>query len=326
MEYVKLGNTGLDVSKLCLGCMSFGDPNAWIHKWVLDEEESRKIIKRALELGINFFDTANVYSKGVSEEILGRALKDYANRDEVVIATKVCIQMREGPNGGGLSRKAIMSEIDHSLRRLGTDYVDLYIIHRWDYNTPIEETMEALHDVVKAGKARYIGASSMYAWQFQKALYIAEKNGWTRFVSMQNHYNLIYREEEREMIPLCKEEKISITPYSPLASGRLARDWSESTQRYETDQIAKYKYDSTAEADKLIVDRLAEIAQKRGVPRAQIALAWLMQKEPVTIPIIGVTKISQLEEAIPSVSIELTPEEIAYLEEPYVPHRIVGHN
>ncbi|MFY9176382.1 MAG: aldo/keto reductase [Caldicoprobacterales bacterium] len=326
MEYVKLGNTGLDVSKLCLGCMSFGDPNAWIHKWVLDEEESRKIIKRALELGINFFDTANVYSKGVSEEILGRALKDYANRDEVVIATKVCIQMREGPNGGGLSRKAIMSEIDHSLRRLGTDYVDLYIIHRWDYNTPIEETMEALHDVVKAGKARYIGASSMYAWQFQKALYIAEKNGWTRFVSMQNHYNLIYREEEREMIPLCKEEKISITPYSPLASGRLARDWSESTQRYETDQIAKYKYDSTVEADKLIVDRLAEIAQKRGVPRAQIALAWLMQKEPVTIPIIGVTKISQLEEAIPSVSIELTPEEIAYLEEPYVPHRIVGHN
>ncbi|NLY62123.1 MAG: aldo/keto reductase [Clostridiales bacterium] len=326
MEYVKLGNTGLDVSKLCLGCMSFGDPNAWIHKWVLDEEESRKIIKRALELGINFFDTANVYSKGVSEEILGRALKDYANRDEVVIATKVCIQMREGPNGGGLSRKAIMSEIDHSLRRLGTDYVDLYIIHRWDYNTPIEETMEALHDVVKAGKARYIGASSMYAWQFQKALYIAEKNGWTRFVSMQNHYNLIYREEEREMIPLCKEEKIAITPYSPLASGRLARDWSESTQRYETDQIAKYKYDSTAEADKLIVDRLAEIAQKRGVPRAQIALAWLMQKEPVTIPIIGVTKISQLEEAIPSVSIELTPEEIAYLEEPYVPHRIVGHN
>lgn len=326
MEYVKLGNTGLDVSKLCLGCMSFGDPNAWIHKWVLDEEESRKIIKRALELGINFFDTANVYSKGVSEEILGRALKDYANRDEVVIATKVCIQMREGPNGGGLSRKAIMSEIDHSLRRLGTDYVDLYIIHRWDYNTPIEETMEALHDVVKAGKARYIGASSMYAWQFQKALYIAEKNGWTRFVSMQNHYNLIYREEEREMIPLCKEEKISITPYSPLASGRLARDWSESTQRYETDQIAKYKYDSTAEADKLIVDRLAEIAQKRGVPRAQIALAWLMQKEPVTIPIIGVTKISQLEEAIPSVSIELKPEEIAYLEEPYVPHRIVGHN
>lgn len=324
MEYVKLGNTGLDVSKLCLGCMSFGDPNAWIHKWVLDEEESRKIIKRALELGINFFDTANVYSKGVSEEILGRALKDYANRDEVVIATKVCIQMREGPNGGGLSRKAIMSEIDHSLRRLGTDYVDLYIIHRWDYNTPIEETMEALHDVVKAGKARYIGASSMYAWQFQKALYIAEKNGWTRFVSMQNHYNLIYREEEREMIPLCKEEKIAITPYSPLASGRLARDWSESTQRYETDQVAKYKYDSTAEADKLIVDRLAEIAQKRGVPRAQIALAWLMQKE--TIPIIGVTKISQLEEAIPSVSIELKPEEIAYLEEPYVPHRIVGHN
>ncbi len=326
MEYVKLGNTGLDVSKLCLGCMSFGDPEGWVHKWALNEEDSRPIIKRALELGINFFDTANVYSKGRSEEILGRAIKDYAKRDEVVIATKVCIQMREGPNGAGLSRKAIMSEIDHSLKRLGTDYVDLYIIHRWDYNTPIEETMEALHDVVKAGKARYIGASSMYAWQFQKALYVAEKNGWTRFVSMQNHLNLLYREEEREMIPLCVEEKIAITPYSPLASGRLARDWSEMTKRLETDQIAKFKYDSTAEADKLIADRVAEVAEKRGVPRAQIALAWLMQKEPVTIPIIGATKISQLEEAIPSISIELTSEEISYMEEPYVPHRIVGHN
>ena len=239
MEYVKLGNTGMDVSRLCLGCMSFGDPDGWVHKWALNEENSRPIIKRALELGINFFDTANVYSIGKSEEILGRALKEYANRDEVVIATKVHGKMHEGPNGSGLSRKAIMSEIDKSLKRLGTDYVDLYIIHRWDYNTPIEETMEALHDVVKAGKARYIGASAMYAWQFQKALYAAERNGWTRFVSMQNHLNLLYREEEREMLPLCVEEKIAITPYSPLASGRLTRDWSETTKRYETDQIAK---------------------------------------------------------------------------------------
>ena len=267
MEYVKLGNTGMDVSRLCLGCMSFGDTEKWIHKWVLDEENSRPIIKKALELGINFFDTANVYSIGRSEEILGKALKDYANRDEVVIATKVQGKMHEGPNGAGLSRKAIMSEIDNSLKRLGTDYVDLYIIHRWDYNTPIEETMEALHDVVKAGKARYIGASAMYAWQFQKALHVAEKHGWTRFVSMQNHYNLIYREEEREMMPLCREEKIGVTPYSPMASGRLIRDWSETTKRLETDQIARSKYDTTASSDKLVVDRVAEIAEKRGIRR-----------------------------------------------------------
>lgn len=324
MEYVKLGNTGLDVSRLCLGCMSFGDPEGWVHKWALDEENSRPIIKKALELGINFFDTANVYSIGKSEEILGRALKDYANRDEVVIATKVHGKMHEGPNGSGLSRKAIMSEIDKSLKRLGTDYVDLYIIHRWDYNTPIEETMEALHDVVKAGKARYIGASAMYAWQFQKALHVAEKNGWIRFVSMQDHLNLIYREEEREMLPLCKEEKIAITPYSPLASGRLTRDWSETTKRFETDQIAKSKYDATADADRLAVERLASIAEKRRVLRVQIALAWLLQKEPVTIPIIGATKISHLEDAVPSLSIKLTPEEISFMEEPYVPHKIVG--
>lgn len=326
MEYVKLGNTGLDVSRLCLGCMSFGDASKWIHQWVLDEEKSREIIKKAVELGINFFDTANVYSGGTSEEILGRALKDYANRDEIVIATKVHGQMHQGPNGSGLSRKAIISEIDKSLKRLGTDYVDLYIIHRWDYNTPIEETMEAMHDVVKAGKARYIGASAMYAWQFQKALHVAEKNGWTRFVSMQNHLNLIYREEEREMIPLCKEEKIALTPYSPLASGRLTRDWSETTKRSETDKIARSKYDSTADADRLVVERLAEVSEKRGVPRIHIALAWLLQKEPVTIPIIGATKISHLEDAVPSISIKLTPEEIAYLEEPYVPHKIIGHN
>jgi 1-deoxyxylulose-5-phosphate synthase len=326
MEYVKLGNTGLDVSRFCLGCMSFGEAEKWIHQWVLNEEQSRSIIKKALDLGINFFDTANVYSMGSSEEFLGRALKDFANRDEVVIATKLHGRMHEGPNGAGLSRKAIMSEIDKSLKRLGTDYVDLYIIHRWDYNTPIEETMEALNDVVKAGKTRYIGASAMYAWQFQKALHVAEKNGWTRFVSMQNHYNLIYREEEREMLPLCKEEKIGVTPYSPLASGRLTRDWSETTQRSETDFILKSKYDATADADRLVVERVASLAEKHCVPRIHIALAWLLQKEPVTSPIIGATKISHLEGAVGALSVKLTPEEMAFLEEPYVPHQIVGHN
>jgi aryl-alcohol dehydrogenase-like predicted oxidoreductase len=267
-----------------------------------------------------------VYSLGRSEEILGKALKDYAKRDEVVIATKVHGRMHEGPNGAGLSRKAIMSEIDNSLKRLGTDYVDLYIIHRWDYDTPIEETMEALHDVVKAGKARYIGASAMYAWQFQKALHVAEKHGWTRFVSMQNHYNLIYREEEREMMPLCREEKIGVTPYSPMASGRLIRDWAETTKRLETDQVARSKYDTTTDSDKLVVDRVAEIAEKLGVLRIHVALAWLLHKSPVTAPIIGATKISHLEDAIGALSVKLTPEEIMYLEEPYVPHGIVGHN
>ncbi|MCY7976613.1 aldo/keto reductase [Bacillus inaquosorum] len=326
MDYVKLGHSGLDVSRLCLGCMSFGAAEKWVHQWVLDEEKSRPIIKKALELGINFFDTANVYSMGASEEILGRVLKDYANRDEIVLATKVHQRMHEGPNGAGLSRKAIMSEIDKSLKRLGTDYVDLYIIHRWDYHTPIEETMEALHDVVKAGKARYIGASAMYAWQFQKALHVAEKNGWTKFVSMQNHLNLIYREEEREMLPLCKEEKMGVTPYSPLASGRLTREWSETTHRSETDQIQKSKYDATADADWLVVERLAAIAEKHGVSRTHIALAWLLQKEPVTAPIIGATKMSHLEDAVRALSVKLTSEEIALLEEPYVPHPIVGHH
>ncbi|CAM4227032.1 aldo/keto reductase [Paenibacillus alkaliterrae] len=324
MQFVKLGNTGLDVSRLCLGCMSFGVAERSFHQWVLDEEHSRPIIKKALELGINFFDTANVYANGTSEEIVGRVLKEYANRDEIVIATKVHGRMHEGSNGAGLSRKAIMSEIDKSLKRLGTDYVDLYQIHRWDYNTPIEETMEALHDVVKAGKARYIGASAMYAWQFQKALYAAERNGWTRFVSMQNHLNLIYREEEREMLPLCKEEKIGVIPYSPLASGRLIRDWTETTHRSETDQIQKSKYDATADTDRIVVERVAAIAEKHGVPRIHIALAWLLQKEPVTAPIIGATKVSQLEDAAGALSIKLTSEEIAFLEEPYVPHRIVG--
>ncbi|MEC0310842.1 aldo/keto reductase [Paenibacillus lautus] len=324
MEYVKLGNTGLDVSRICLGCMGFGLAERWIHQWVLNEENSRPIIKKALELGINFFDTANVYSDGTSEEIVGRALKDYANRDEIVLATKVHFRMHEGPNGMGLSRKSIMSEIDKSLKRLGTDYVDLYQIHRWDYDTPIEETMEALHDVVKAGKARYIGASAMYAWQFLKAQHVAEKNGWTRFVSMQNHYNLIYREEEREMLPLCKSEKIGVIPYSPLASGRLTRDWSETTHRSETDMTQKSKYDATADADRVIVERLAVIAAERAVPRSQVALAWLLQKQPVTAPIVGATKMSHLEDAAAALSVNLTLEEIASLEEPYVPHRVVG--
>ena len=324
MEYVKLGNSGLEVSRICLGCMSFGDSEKWTHKWVLDEENSRPIIKKALKLGINFFDTANVYSIGRSEEILGKALKDYAKRDEVIIATKVFSRMREGPNGAGLSRKVIMHEIDNSLKRLGTDYVDLYIIHRWDYTTPIEETMDALNDLVKAGKVRYIGASAMYAWQFQKALYTAEKHGWTKFISMQNHYNLIYREDERELIPLCKDQKIGLTPYSPLAAGRLARDWSETTYRLQTDQVAKSKYDSTKDADKAIVDRVAELANKHGVSRAQISLAWLLHKEPVNAPIVGATKITHLEDAVGAISVKLTPEEMAYLEEPYVPHSIVG--
>jgi aryl-alcohol dehydrogenase-like predicted oxidoreductase len=267
MEYTRLGSTGMKVSRICLGCMGFGDATRWIHKWVLNEENSRPIIQKALESGINFFDTANVYSIGASEEILGRALKDFARRDEVVIATKVFGKMSDYPNGSGLSRKAIMSEIDNSLKRLQTDYVDLYQIHRWDYETPIEETMETLNDIVRAGKARYIGASAMWAWQFQKALYVSEKHGWTRFVSMQNHLNLIYREEEREMVPLCREEKIGLIPYSPLASGRLTREWSsESTLRAETDQIAKGKYDSTSDADQLVVKRVAELAGKHGVP------------------------------------------------------------
>ncbi|PKG24642.1 aldo/keto reductase [Niallia nealsonii] len=324
MDYIKLGNTGLDVSRLCLGCMSFGVPERGSHQWVLNEEKSRPIIKKALECGINFFDTANVYSDGTSEEIVGRALKDYANRDEIVLATKVHGRMHKGPNGGGLSRKAIMSEIDNSLKRLGTDYVDLYQIHRWDYETPIEETMEALHDVVKAGKARYIGASSMYAWQFLKALHVTERNGWTRFISMQNHLNLLYREEEREMMPLCKEEGIGVIPWSPLARGRLTRDWEESTNRSETDEFGKTLYADTKTADKIIVRRVAEIAEKRGVPRAQIALSWVLQKEPVTAPIIGSTKMSHLEDAVASLFIRLTSEEIQLLEEAYVPHPVLG--
>ena len=325
MEYTKLGNTGMDVSRICLGCMGFGDADGWIHKWALNEVDSRPIIKKALDLGINFFDTANIYSIGKSEEFVGRALNDYANRDEIVVATKIHGKMHQGPNGGGLSRKAILSEIDKSLTRLGMDYVDLYIIHRGDYSTPIEETMEALNDVVRAGKTRYIGASAMYAWQFQKALFTSEKHGWARFVSMQNHLNLIYREEEREMMPLCRDAKIAVTPYSPLAAGRLTRDWSaESSLRAQTDQTAKSKYDSTADADKLIVERVAELATKYAVTRTHIALAWLLHKQPVVAPIIGATKIAHLDEAVAALQVKLTSADMAYLEEPYVPHRVVG--
>jgi len=326
MEYARLGSTGMQVSRICLGCMGFGDAANWVHKWVLTEEESRPVIRHALEIGINFFDTANVYSIGVSEEILGRALKDFARRDEVIIATKVRGRMREGPNGEGLSRRAILGEIDNSLRRLGTDYVDLYQIHRWDYDTPIEETMEALHDVVRAGKARYIGASAMWAWQFQQALHVADRHGWTRFVSMQNHLNLIYREEEREMLPLCRAEGIGAIPYSPLAAGRLTRDWTaDSSLRAQTDQIAISKYDATADADRQIIVRVAELAEKHGVLRSQVALAWLLQKEPVTAPIIGATKVAHLDDAAGALAVKLSAEEVAYLEEPYVPHRVIGH-
>jgi aryl-alcohol dehydrogenase-like predicted oxidoreductase len=324
VDYVKLGQTGLKVSRLCLGCMTYGVPERGAHPWSLYEEQSRPFIKQALELGINFFDTANTYSDGTSEEIVGRALRDFARREEVVIATKVFYPMREGANARGLSRKSIMIEIDASLRRLGTDYVDLYQIHRWDKDTPIEETLEALHDVIKAGKARYIGASSMYAWQFAKALYEADLNGWTRFASMQNHYNLLNREEEREMMPLCAAEGIGVIPWSPLARGRLTRDWGEQTKRSETDEFGKTLYVSTEEADRKIVERVAEIAAKRGVPRAQVALAWMSQKPFVTAPIVGASKPHHLHDAVAALSLNLTPEEIAALEELYVPHSIAG--
>ena len=301
MEYTKLGRTGLDVSRICLGCMSYGGGNRGNHAWSLGEEESRPFIKRALEAGINFFDTANRYSLGNSEEILGRAVKDFARRDEVVIATKVYGRMRPGPNGAGLSRKAIMVEIDASLRRLGTDYVDLYQIHRWDYETPIEETLEALHDIVKAGKARYIGASSMHAWQFARALGIAERHGWTRFVSMQNLVNLLYREEEREMLPLCAAEGIGVIPWSPQARGKLTRDWDYTSIRTETDEAFGRLFAKTEDADRKVVDRVAQVAAARGIPRAQVALAWLLAKPVITAPIVGATKLQHLDDALASV-------------------------
>ena len=321
MRYAKLGKTGLDVSVVTLGCMSFGD-TAHGRAWVLDEEESRKIIRQALDGGINVFDTANVYSAGTSEEYTGRALLDFVPREEVVIATKVHGRMRPGPNGAGLSRQAIMSEIDNSLRRLGTDYVDLYQIHRWDRHTPIEETMEALHDVVKAGKARYIGASSMYAWQFAKAQYTADLHGWTRFVSMQNHYNLLYREEEREMLPLCADQGVGVIPWSPLARGRLTRPWDATTARSETDEFGKKLY---RDSDQAIVARTAEVAAARGVSPAQVALAWMLTKPAVTSPIVGVTKEQHLADAIAAVDLNLSEAEVATLEEPYEPHAIAGH-
>ena len=321
MKYVKLGRTGLDVSRVCLGCMSYGDASRGNQRWALPEEESRPFIQKALESGINFFDTANVYSAGTSEEILGRALRDFANRDEVVVATKVSGQMREGPNGSGLSRKEIMTELDHSLTRLGTDYIDLYQIHRFDRTTPIEETLEALHDAVRAGKVRYVGASSMYAWQFAKALYTADIHGWSRFVSMQNHYNLLNREEEREMLPLCADQGVGVIPWSPLARGRLTREWGEKTNRSETDRFGAQLYQ---DSDRAIVERVAEVAQERGVPRAQVALAWVLSNPAVTAPIVGATKLEHLDDAVAAVEIELGDEELRRLEEPYEPHTIAG--
>jgi 1-deoxyxylulose-5-phosphate synthase len=324
VDYVKLGRTGLDVSRICLGCMSYGGSNRGNHAWSLDEAASRPFIRRALESGINFFDTANRYSLGSSEEILGRAIKDFARREEVVIATKVYGRMRPGPNSAGLSRKAIMAEIDASLQRLGTDYVDLYQIHRWDYDTPIEETLEALHDVVKAGKARYIGASSMHAWQFARALGIAERHGWTRFVSMQNLVNLLYREEEREMLPLCAAEGIAVIPWSPQARGRLTRDWDYTSIRTETDEAFGRLFAKTQDADKKVVDRVAQVAAARGIPRAQVALAWLLAKPVITAPIVGATRLEHLDDALASVEVKLSTEEVASLEEPYIPHAVVG--
>jgi len=318
MEYGKFGSTGLEVSRLCLGCMTFGDPDRGAHAWTLREEVSRPLIKQALELGITFFDTANIYSDGTSEEIVGRALKDFARRDEIVLATKVWGRMRPGPNGAGLSRKAILAEIDASLGRLGTDYVDLYQIHRWDAGAPIEETLEALHDVVKAGKARYIGASNLPAWRFSKAVYTSRLNGWTEFVSMQDHLNLLYREEEREMLPLCQDLGVAVMPWSPLARGRLARSWDEATYRQETDEFGKTLYRGS---DRGIVDVVGQIAEERGVARAQVALAWLLQKKGVTAPIVGASKPHHLTDAVAALALKLSDEEVAALEAPYEPRR-----
>ncbi len=329
MNYANLGKTGLKVSRICLGCMSYGAPatgelKPGSHAWALDEKQSEPFFRQALDSGINFFDTANVYSAGASEEVLGKFLKAHARREGVVIATKVNGMMRDEPNGHGLSRKAIFYELDQSLRRLQTDYVDLYQIHRWDYETPIEETLEALHDVVKSGKVRYIGASSMYSWQFTKAQYLADRHGWTRFVSMQNHYNLLYREEEREMIPYCESEGIGVIPWSPLARGRLARPWESETKRSETDQFGKKMYSNTEEADRKVVERLGQVAEERAVPRAQVALAWMLSKPVITAPIIGATKPNHLQDAVAALSLHLTPEELASLEEPYTPHPVLG--
>ena len=331
MEFRQLGNTGLSVSRICLGCMSYGDPAATVPgstlrwEWALKEDEARPFFRRAIELGVNFFDTANVYSVGVSEEITGRALREFAHREEVVIATKVWGVMRPGPNGGGLSRKAILHEIDASLKRLGTDFVNLYQIHRWDNATPIEETMEALHDVVRMGKVRYLGASSMHAWQFAKAQHMAEKHGWTRFVSMQNHYNLLYREEEREMVPLCRDQGVGLIPWSPLARGYLARQPAEKeTKRSETDRFGKTLYSSMADADQRVIAEVDKLAKTRKLPHAQIALAWLLQKDAVTAPIVGATKMEHLETAAGALDVQLSKEEVTALETPYAAHPIAG--
>ncbi len=326
MEYVNLGKSGLKVSKICLGCMTYGNPQGSTHPWALDEAASLPFIKRALELGINFFDTANVYSNGASEEILGRAIRDFAKRDSIVVATKVFNPMvKDDPNSGGLSRKAIFREVDASLKRLGTDYIDLYQIHRWDYMTPIEETLEALHDVVKSGRARYIGASSMHAWQFAKSLQLANQHRWTRFVSMQPHYNLLYREEEREMLPLCAAEGIGVVPWSPLARGRLARNsQSKKTARQQTDQYDKTLYQATEDLDRQVIERVAQIAKQHNVAQAQVALGWLLQREAITACIVGASKLQHLDDAIGSLSVNLSPEEVRHLEELYVPHRVVG--
>jgi aryl-alcohol dehydrogenase-like predicted oxidoreductase len=329
MDYVNLGKTGLKVSRITLGCMTYGapveNPTPGRHAWTLNEAESQPYLKQALDLGINFFDTANVYSSGDSEVVLGRFLKNNVRREAAVIATKVWGAMRDEPNGKGLSRKAILHELDESLRRLQTDYVDLYQIHRWDYETPIEETLEALHDVVKAGKVRYIGASSMYAWQFTKALYLADLHGWTRLVSMQNHLNLLYREEEREMMGVCAAEGIGVIPWSPLARGRLARPWkSESTKRLETDKFGSGMYGKTEESDKAVVEKLEGIAKQRGVPMAQVALAWLLAKPGVTSPIVGASKPHHLGDAVAALEVKLTEEDMAALEAPYVPHPTLG--
>ena len=326
MEYTKLGRTGLEVSKICLGCMSFGDASKGFHSgWLLDEEKSRVIIKKALDLGVNFFDTANVYGAGSSEEYLGRAIRDFADREEMIIATKLFFGdgQHEGRNTTGLSRKAIFNQVNASLKRLGTDYIDVLYIHRWDYNTPIEETMSALNDLVRSGKVHYLGASAMYAWQFQKAQYTAEKNGWTKFSVMQNHYNMLYREDEREMIPFCKDSGVGLAPYSPFAAGRVVRDWTADTARSRTDETAKSKYDSTEEQDMAIVKRVAELAERYNHSRAQITLAWLWQKG-IDTPIIGVTKEKYLDDFMGAFDLKLTDEDIAYLDEKYLPHKVVG--
>lgn len=326
MQYVRFGNTGMMVSRLCLGTMTYGQPTErW--PWALNEEQSRPFIKRALEMGINFFDTADIYASGASEEVVGRALNDFAKRDEIVLATKVFNPMGPGPNDKGLSRKHIMSAIDASLKRLGTDYVDLYQVHRWDYDTPIEETMEALHDVVKAGKTRYIGASSMFSWQFAKAQYTADLHGWTRFVSMQPHYNLVYREEEREMIPFCIDQKVAVIPWSPLARGLLTgkrgKERNE-TERSRTDSFGKSIYGGSSDFD--IVTRLAQVAAQKNIPDAQVALAWVLHKPGITAPIIGASKPGHLEDAVKALSVKLSPEEMRELEELYQPHVVLGHN